>query len=146
MSTVSRRLVGLFEELPYHPPDLYTPRWPEFVIRGGLIVLVCGVAFLPALVGDVLWADESQVTANELLRSGSGLARLWREPTAQHSYRPLADTLLWVEHRVWRALPTGYHLVSLLLHTANVLLAWAVLRRLEVRGAWLAALAFALHP
>ena len=33
-----------------------------------------------------------------------------------------------------------------LLHSANALLFWLVLRRLGLRGAWLAALVFALHP
>ncbi len=40
----------------------------------------------------------------------------------------------------------GYHVTNLLTHVASVLLIWAVLRKLAIPGAFLAALLFAVHP
>ena len=49
---------------------------------------------------------------------------------------------------MWGLQPFGYHLTSLLLHALNVVLAYAVARRLlgSRSGALVAALVFAVHP
>jgi tetratricopeptide (TPR) repeat protein len=104
------------------------------------------VAYLPALKGDFLWDDDRYVTHNALLTEPDGLSRIWFSLDAPSQYFPLAYTLLRIERAFWGLDPAGYHWVNILLHIANALLVWRVLRRLNVPGAWLAAVIFALHP
>ena len=52
----------------------------------------------------------------------------------------------WFEHKLWGDAVLGYHLVNLFWHLLSVLLAYAILKKLEVPGALLAAALFALHP
>ena len=42
--------------------------------------------------------------------------------------------------------PAGYHVTNLILHAAESLLIWLILRKLSIPGVILAALIFALHP
>jgi tetratricopeptide (TPR) repeat protein len=104
------------------------------------------VAHGPALRGDFLWDDDDYITENPTLREAGGLSSIWFEPTALPQYYPLVHTTFWIESRLWGFHPFGYHVVNLALHAVASILAWAVLRRLAVPGAWLAAALFAVHP
>ncbi|MES1166486.1 MAG: tetratricopeptide repeat protein, partial [Pseudomonadota bacterium] len=80
------------------------------------------------------------------LRSLAGLARIWTEVGATQQYYPLLHSAFWLEHRLWGDAALGYHSLNVLLHATAACLFGLALRRLAVRGAWLAALLFALHP
>ena len=80
------------------------------------------------------------------LRSWAGLGRIWGEVGATQQYYPLLHSVFWVQHRLWGDATAGYHLSNVVWHTLSALLLAAVLRRLAVPGAVLAAFAFALHP
>ncbi|HYS96258.1 MAG TPA: tetratricopeptide repeat protein [Chthoniobacterales bacterium] len=56
------------------------------------------------------------------------------------------DTMYWVEAKLWGQEVFGYHLVTIALHVASALLLVKILGKLQIRGAWLAAAIFALHP
>jgi tetratricopeptide (TPR) repeat protein len=111
-----------------------------------LIVLLVMVVYLPALRGGFVWDDDDYVTANAALGGLDGLRRIWFEPGATPQYYPLTFSTFWLEQFAWGLRPPGYHLVNILLHAANAVLLWRVLRALAVPGAWLAAAIFALHP
>lgn len=120
-------------------------------IRGWSIVgaiAVVGVtllAYWPAVHGGLLWDDAGHVT-KPVLRSLAGLRRIWFEPGATQQYYPLLHSAFWFEHQLWGDSVIGYHLVNIALHVTSALLVAAIVVRLGLPGAWLAALIFALHP
>jgi tetratricopeptide (TPR) repeat protein len=92
-----------------------------------------------------VWDDDGYLTT-PALQSLRGLGRIWFDVGATEQYYPLLHSAFWLEHRLWGDAPFGYHLVGILLHAGSAGLFAAVLRRLEIPGAWLAAFVFALHP
>ena len=110
-----------------------------------LVALVLAV-YIPALSAGYVWDDDALLTANPNVRTLEGLGRTWGDPQANTDYYPLTHTSFWVEYHLWRLAPLGYHLDNILLHAANAVLVWLILRRLAVPGAWVAAAIFAVHP
>jgi Flp pilus assembly protein TadD len=109
------------------------------------IILAAVLPYLPALRGGFVWDDEPLITANPLLRTPSGLAEIW-SGSRTADYFPVTNTVFWIEHHLFGDNAAGYHALNILLQAANALLLWRVLRRLQIPGAFLAALIFALHP
>lgn len=116
------------------------------VWRGGLIVLLVFLAYLPALHCGFIWDDDSYVTENLTLHDLGGLQRIWFQVGAVPQYYPMVHTSFWLEYHLWGLNPVGFHAINVLLHATAAILLWQVLRRLQIPGAWLAAILFALHP
>ncbi len=104
------------------------------------------VAYLPAVHGGFIWDDDGHVSNNNTLRTLHGLWQIWFEPSANCQYYPLTFTAFWAEYQLWNLGTFGYHVVNVLMHATVAVLLWQVLKRLQVRGARLAAAIFALHP
>ncbi len=123
---------------------------PDFIAGPSwwLVLAACAaalVAYAPALRGALLWDDDGHITRADL-RSLGGLARIWFEPGATQQYYPVLHSAFWLEHRFFGDAPIGYHVLNVLLHATAACLFAAVLHRLRVPGAWLAAFLFLLHP
>jgi tetratricopeptide (TPR) repeat protein len=128
---------------PSLPPWLRTGNeW----LWGLLLVAAVVLAYQPVWHAGFIWDDDFYVTQNPLLTAPDGLKRIWFSLDSPSQYFPLTYTTFRVEHALWGLNPVGYHWVNLLLHAANGLLVWRLLKRLAVPGAWLAAALFALHP
>jgi tetratricopeptide (TPR) repeat protein len=121
-----------------------TDRWPPSVVFAVALVATL-LAYGPCLTGDLLWDDAGHVT-HPSLQSWSGLMRIWFEVGVTQQYYPLLHSVFWFEHRIWGDATLGYHLINVLWHATSACLLVAILRRLAVPGAVLAALVFALHP
>ena len=116
------------------------------ILALGVLVIVC---YLPAMLwGGFVWDDSILIDAKPV-RDVSGLWQIWFSPNAiegEGHYWPLVYTISWLEHKLWGFDPAGYHVVNVLLHLADTLLVWHLLRRLAVPGAWVVAAVFAVHP
>jgi protein O-mannosyl-transferase len=109
------------------------------------LVVATVVAYGPIFHAGFIFDDNVFLTDNPLIAAADGLRRLWFSREAA-DYWPVTSSTLWLEWRAWGANATGYHVTNLVLHLAEVLLLWAVLKRLRVPGAFWGALLFALHP
>ena len=113
------------------------------------LCLMAVISYLPAMLwGGFVWDDNKYIVEAELVRELSGLLELWFSPAThvEVHYWPLTYTTFWLEHKLWGFNPTGYHIVNVLLHLANTLLLWHLLRRLAMSSAWMVAAVFAVHP
>lgn len=111
-----------------------------------LLAALTVFAYRPAWHGGFLWDDDDYIIKNELLTARDGWQRIWFSLDSPSQYFPFTYSTFRIEHALWGLNTTGYHWVNILLHVGNALLVWAVLARLKVPGAWLAAAIFALHP
>src|SRR2546421_4113841 len=118
-------------------------------------------AFLPALQNQfVSWDDAENFLDNPHYR-GLGWTHLrWMWTTHLGHYIPLTWMTLGLDYLLWGMNPVGYHLTSLLLHAANAVVFFFVVRRLLTRAlpspsehgyalavsSGVAALVFAIHP
>lgn len=129
------------------PPDGVFPKAASsrnlLIGNLALILMVLG-AYGPALTGGFIWDDDFHLTKNPNLADLRGLQAIWTSKAS--IYYPLVLTTFWVMRRLVGLEPFAYHLLNIILHAANATLLWAILRRLRVRGAWLGAALFALHP
>jgi tetratricopeptide (TPR) repeat protein len=98
----------------------------------------------------VAWDDGNYVTANSMVKQGLSRAGVvWAFSTFRASnWHPLT----WISHeadyQLYAMNPAGHHFTSLLLHLANSILLFLLLRRMT-RAQWPSALAaalFAVHP
>ena len=117
----------------------------KWLLAAAILVLTF-LAYQPVWRAGYIWDDDVYVTRNPMLTETDGLRNIWFSTHQGSQYFPLVYTTLRIEHRLWDLNPLGYHLVNVLLHSLDALLVWAVLRRLALPGAWLAAAIFALHP
>ncbi len=111
-----------------------------------MLVGLVAITYWPTLNNGFVSDDNLLITGTDQLHSLAGLRDIWFKLGATPQYYPLAHSVQWIEWQSWKLDPRGYHAVNMMLHAAVALLLWRLLTRLEVRGAWLAAAIFAVHP
>jgi tetratricopeptide (TPR) repeat protein len=122
------------------PPPLWQQTW--FLTL--LLIALVFVAYARAFSAGFIWDDESHLTQNPCVVGPLGLKEVWT--TTRAVYYPLVLTTFWGLHKVIGLTPWPYHLLNVLLHAGSAVVLWQVLRQLGIRGAWLGAALWALHP
>lgn len=118
------------------PKELF---WTSITFLLGILI------YGHSLNNGFVWDDHTYVWKNPLILSWTGLKNIWVHP-AIGEYYPVTTSFIWLEHKLWGLHPWGYHVTSLMLHTLNALLLFALLRRSVPQWAGMIALLFMVHP
>src|SRR5881394_1726180 len=119
-------------------------QWWVRLIGAILLLLLIFLAYTRVGAAGFIWDDESHLTQNPCIIGPLGLADIWTSTSA--FYYPLVLTTFWILHHFVGLNPLPYHILNVTFHAASALLLWRVLVQLRVRGAWLGATIWALHP
>jgi tetratricopeptide (TPR) repeat protein len=110
------------------------------------IILLILFSYWGAMYNGFVW-DDSVYLTDRKLTTLKGLLKIWTQPSiTDHPYYPLTHTSFWLEYHIWGSNPFGYHLVNIILHAINAIVVWLILRHLGIKGAWMCAAVFAVHP
>jgi protein O-mannosyl-transferase len=124
---------------------LTNSRW-RALLPGVILLTLVALAYSPIFRAGYIWDDPDYVVNNLTLRNLPGLWHMWTDPLSIPQYYPLVHTTFWIEYHLWNLHPLGYHIDNLLLHAFGCILFYRLLQKLEVPGAFIAAMLFAVHP
>lgn len=118
---------------------------PYARIAGAIaLLLMITLAFIRVRNAGFIWDDEAHLTQNPCIIGPLGFSDIWT--SARAVYYPLVLSTFWLLHKFAGLDPLPYHLLNVAWHAASALMLWRVLRQLRVRGSWLGAAIWAVHP
>ena len=115
----------------------------------GLGVALLAVAAGAASLGNGFVWDDAAMLREDAVRTIGGIIDIWLRPatiTSEGHYWPLTWTTFWLDYRLHGEWAPGWHATNLMLHASVAVMVGATLGRIGVRGAWIAAALFAVHP
>src|ERR1700730_9084309 len=123
---------------PPIPVRVEQPGFAGWLTRKWFHCLVLGLGgFLvriPALQGDAIWDDDSQIPTNPSIKSPLSILETFRpylfQDTFSLAYRPVQNLSYLFDYLVWNNNFYGYHLTSLVCHVAGGILLYLLLQRL----------------
>ena len=90
-----------------------------------------------------------QCCARKQCAPSAGIIDIWLRPgtiTSEGHYWPLTWTTFWLNYRIHQEWTPGWHATNVMLHAGVAVMVGTTLQRIGVRGAWIAAALFAVHP
>jgi tetratricopeptide (TPR) repeat protein len=121
-----------------------SPFWERDWLWGLFLIAFVLIAYARVWHAGFIWDDESHLTQNPCVVGPLGLKEIWT--SARAVYYPLVLTIFWALHKFVGLSPSPYHILNVFMHAGSAVLLWRILRQLGVRGAWLGAALWALHP
>ena len=137
-----------------------------FLKAAMLIIAVTAAVYANSLRNSFVWDDAVVIERNDFIRSGKNLPSLFSRAyltsynkidamefytnvgSGEESYRPMVTLSYFLDYRIWKLNPFGYHLTSMFLHIFNVILLFIFVKLIvkDYKIALLTSLLFALHP
>ena len=117
------------------------------VIEYFVLAIFTILFFCPSLKNGFVWDDKDIIFKQIQHIEGLNIYK----PSSIY-YRPLTQISFLLDYLIWGYRPFGYHLTNIILHTANVLLFFILIRKILTKlevdpsAPFLLALVFALHP
>lgn len=151
---------------PAKPPFSFDALPFSAAIVWGVCVALAILCNAGSLAGkEWIWTDQPLVHNNPLIAMLSGLQQVWTglfsaeiggraaggfgfspERYLLPQFSPLSQTMFFIERALFGDDPTGYRVVSMLLHGSCAAVLYLLLRGLRMRGALVVVLLFVVHP
>ena len=125
-------------------PQAQAGRISRIALLAAALVSAIALAYARVRHAGFIWDDEQHLTQNPVIVGPLSFADIWT--SARAVYYPLVLATFWILHKFVGLNPLPYHLLNVAWHALSALLLWRVLTQLRVRGAWLGAAIWALHP
>jgi protein O-mannosyl-transferase len=120
------------------------PSWSRHWLGVAFLFAATFLVYQEAWHAGFIWDDDAHLTRNPCIIGPLGFKDIWTSSRAY--YYPLVLTSFWVLHKLVGLSPLPYHLLNVFMHAISAVVVWRVLRHLGVRGAWIGAAIWALHP
>jgi tetratricopeptide (TPR) repeat protein len=125
-------------------PQAQAGRISRIAILAAVLLSAIALAYARVRHAGFIWDDEQHLTQNPVIVGPLSFADIWTSVRAV--YYPLVLTTFWILHKFVGLAPLPYHALNVAWHAVSALLLWRVLTQLRVRGPWLGAAIWALHP
>ncbi len=121
-----------------------------------LIALIPALLYIGSLRFEFVYDDNRQIVGNPLIQSWHNLPwlfktdvwRFWNPQVVGNYWRPFFMVWLLVNHSLFALNPLGWHLMAILIHVADTLACYFLVRQLshDIFISAVAALIFGVHP
>ena len=98
------------------------------IVPISIIIALTVITYLNCLLNQFVYDDVSTIVDNKLIKDWGNFSTLFTHEyfnvSGELTYRPIVTLSYFLDYSLWHINPAGYHLVNVLLHTANATLVY----------------------